>query len=55
MTDELQTIDDGLGVMVKRHMGDNYTNWLEENLECMLKNQVTASERRVVLIDEISG
>lgn len=49
VTDELQTIDNGLGVMVKRHMGDNYTNWLEENLERMLKNQVTASERRVVL------
>ena len=49
VTDELQTIDDGLGVMVKRHMGDNYTNWLEANLERMLKGQVTASERRVVL------
>ena len=49
VTDELQTVDDGLGVMVKRHMGEAFTAWLENNLERMLKREVKASERRIVL------
>ena len=49
VTDELQTVDDGLGVMVKRHMGDAYTSWLELNLERMVRREIPASERRIVL------
>ena len=49
VTDELQTVDDGLGVMVKRHMGEAFTAWLENNLERMLKREIKASERRIVL------
>lgn len=49
VTDELQTVDDGLGVMVKRHMGESYTAWLEGNLERMVRGEITASQRRIAL------
>jgi hypothetical protein len=56
VTDELQTIDDGVGVMTKNHMGKSFTRWLEEvdgsgrtNLDRMLHGDVSASERRILL------
>jgi hypothetical protein len=56
VTDELQTIDDCIGNMVKTHMGRSHTEWLAEtdangrsNLERMLAREVTASERRILL------
>jgi hypothetical protein len=56
VTDELQTIDDGVGIMVKTHMGQSWTAWLESshengksNLERMVDGEVPASERRILL------
>lgn len=55
VTDELQTIDDGVGNMTKNHMGNAHTAWLEEetdgqtNLDRMIHGKVSASERRVLL------
>ena len=56
VTDELQTIDDGVGNMVKRHMGASWATWLgqcddegKSNLDRMIERAVSASERRVLL------
>jgi len=56
VTDELQTIDDGVGWMTKHHMGEAWTRWIEttapdgqSNLERMVASEVSASEKRVLL------
>ena len=61
VTDELQTIDDGIGAMAKMHMGSGFDGWLETkselpdctddrlNLDRLVAKAVPAFERRILL------
>lgn len=50
-TDEVQPVDDGMGRQVKIYMGQFQDTWLEndDNLEKWESNQLTASDRRVLI------
>ena len=50
-TDEVQPVDDGMGRQVKIYMGQFQDTWLEndDNLELWESNQLTASNRRVLI------